>query len=176
MYLAIATKTELNQTLSVTSKLVPANAKKIHLDGLVMNVVPDFSISLAVKNVHVTLPVFTTTIPKYVAILMLVKSAHAKSMSKANFVTNVEIDFGNYQNQIQLVVKNAVVGMMVFSMKSKTVAQKTANANVKVEFVLKDVLNVKTDILVLKAKIISVAKIVNVMSEEHLVVLLVWIL
>jgi len=84
-------------------------------------------------------------------------------MLKANFVINVEIDFGNYQSQTLLVVKNVVVGMMVFLMKSRIVAQTMVNANVKAEFALKDVLNVRTDILALKAKTTSVAKIVNVM-------------
>ena len=173
MFHVTAMKMVRNQTHTVTNKPVLVNAKKILLDGLVTNVVPDFLISLAAKNVLVILPVFTTTTQKYAAILMLAKSVHAKLMLKANSATNVEIDFGNYLSQILLVVKNVVVGMMVFSMKSKIVAQKTVNANVKVEFALKDVPNVKTDILVLKAKIISVARIVNVMLEEHLVVLLV---
>ena len=173
MFHVTAMKMVRNQTHTVTNKPVLVNAKKILLDGLVTNVVPDFLISLAAKNVLVILPVFTTTTQKYAAILMLAKSVHAKLMLKANSATNVEIDFGNYLSQILLVVKNVVVGMMVFSMKSKIVAQKTVNANVKVEFALKDVPNVKTDILDLKAKIISVAKIANVMLEEHLVVLLV---
>ena len=166
-----ATKMVLNQTLSVISKLALVNAKKILPAGLVTNVVPDFSTSLAVKSVLVTQLVFTTTIPKYAAISMLVKNVHARSMLKANSVINVEIDFGNYQSQMLLVVKNVAVGMMVFLMKSKIVAQKMDNVNVKPEFVLKDVQNVKTDILVLKAKTILVAKIVNVMLEEHLVAL-----
>ena len=86
-------------------------------------------------------------------------------------MTNVEIDFGNYQSQMLLVVKNVAVGMMVFLMKSKIVALKMDNVNVKAEFALKDAPNVKTDILVLKAKTILVAKIANVMLEEQLVVL-----
>ena len=44
-------------------------------------------------------------------------------------MTNVEIDFGNYQRQMLLVVKNVAVGMMVFLMKSKIVAQKMDNVN-----------------------------------------------
>jgi len=94
-------------------------------------------------------------------------------MSKENSVINVEIDFGNYQNQMLLAVKNVAVGTMAFLMKSKIVAQKMDNVNAKVEFALKDVPNVKMDTLVLKAKTTLVAKIANVMLEEHLVVLLV---
>ena len=171
MFHVTAMKMVRNQTHTVTNKPVLVNAKKILLDGLVTNVVLVSSTSPAVKNVPAIQLVFTTITQKYAVILMLVKSAHAKLMLKANSVINVEIDFGNYRNQILLVVKNVAVGMMVFSMKSKIVAPKMVNANVKVEFVLKDVPNVKTDISVLKAKIILVAKIANVMLEERLVVL-----
>ena len=171
VYHVSAMKMVLNQILSVTSKLALVNAKKILLVGLVTNVVPDFSTSLAVKNVRATQPVFITIIPKYAAISMPAKNVRARSMLKANFVTNVEIDFGNYQSQMLLVVKNVAVGMMVFLMKSKIVARKMDNVNVKAEFALKDAPNVKTDILVLKAKTILVAKIANVMLEEQLVVL-----
>ena len=48
-------------------------------------------------------------------------------------------------------------------MKSKIVAQKMDNANVRAGFVLEDVLNVKTDMLVSTAKTILAAKILNAM-------------
>jgi len=71
-------KMELNQIHSVTSKLVPVNAKRILQDGPVTNVVLASLTSLAVKDVLVTLPVFTTIIQKYVAISMLAKNVHAR--------------------------------------------------------------------------------------------------
>ena len=84
-----ATKMVLNQTLSVISKLALVNAKKILPVGLVTNVVPDFSTSLAVKSVPVIRLVFRTTTLLSAISSTLAKSVHAKLMSRDSFVITV---------------------------------------------------------------------------------------
>ena len=69
------------------------------------------------------------------------------------YIFNVEIDFGNYQSPMLLVVKNVAVGMMVFLMRLKIVAQRMDNVNVSLSLMATSVTRFSHICAVIKTKL-----------------------